>query len=87
MKTTVTKTTFAATLALIITGTQALAATGGANPEGLGLMATLFISFAVLVLLFQLIPGVLLLAGMLKGIFSKAKKTGVDAVESGKHGL
>ena len=36
----------------------------------MGLMATIFISFGVLVVLFQFIPGIVLFVGILKGIFS-----------------
>ena len=78
------KAIFSASLALMITGTQALASTGGSDTGGIGLLATFFIAFGVLVVLFQFIPGILLLVGILKGMFSGAKKPSDDAVEHGK---
>jgi hypothetical protein len=60
----------ATTLSLMITGTQALASAGGQNPEGIGLLATFFLAFGALIILFQFLPGLTLFAGILKGIFS-----------------
>jgi uncharacterized protein YqgC (DUF456 family) len=57
-------------LSLMITGTQALASAGGTNTEGMGLLATFFIAFGVLIILFQFLPGITLFVGILKGIFS-----------------
>ena len=37
-------------------------------------MATLFIGFGVLIILFQTIPAVLLLTGMVKGLLSSSDK-------------
>ncbi|HBG06127.1 MAG: hypothetical protein A2075_24450 [Geobacteraceae bacterium GWC2_58_44] len=75
-------------LSLTITGTQALASAGGAKPEGMGLLATFFIAFAVLVVLFQFLPGMTLFLGMLKGIFSSdAGKSGKETVRDGRTGL
>ena len=71
------KTLYAAALALLITGTQALAAGGGGGEEGMGLLAMFFIAFAALIILFQFIPGLMLLGGMLAALFkSSEKKTG-----------
>jgi hypothetical protein len=61
-------------LSLIITAGVALAAGGGTEGEGLSMMATLFIAFGVLIVMFQFIPGVMLLIGMLRGIFSASEK-------------
>jgi len=66
-------------LSLLITGTQALASAGGGNGEGMGLLATFFVAFGVLIILFQLIPGMALFFGMVKGIFSSEVKTPVQA--------
>ena len=72
-------------LSLMITGTQALAAAGGANAEGMGLLTTFFIAFAVLVILFQFIPGATLFIGILKGIFSSGvSKPAKGAVDSSR---
>jgi hypothetical protein len=58
----------------MITASRALAAGGGAEGEGLSLFATFFIAFGILIVLFQFIPGIMLLVGMLKGIFSAGEK-------------
>jgi hypothetical protein len=57
-------------LSLMITASKVLAAGGGTEGEGLGLLATFFITFGILIVLFQFIPGIMLFVGMLKGIFS-----------------
>lgn len=61
-------------VSLIITASQALAAGGAPESEGLGLLAIFFIGFGVMIVLFQFIPGVMLMAGMLKGLFSLGRK-------------
>jgi len=66
-------------LSLLIAGTQALASGNGGNGEGLGFMATLFIGFGVLIILFQTIPAVLLLTGMVKGLLSSSDKKTAEA--------
>ncbi len=55
---------------LLCSGNAAFAAL---NPEAeaFGLMAQLFLSFLALLIVTQLIPGVLLLTSMLKGLFSR----------------
>ncbi|QEM67609.1 hypothetical protein FO488_05215 [Geobacter sp. FeAm09] len=76
------KTVSATLLSLMITAGTALAAGGGAEGEGLSLLATFFIAFGILIVLFQFVPGIMLLVGMLKGAFSasgkKAQETGGD---------
>ena len=79
------KATVAAILSLTITGTQALASAGGATAGGFSLIGTFFIAFAGLIFIFQLIPGIMLLAGMIKGLFSSAaRKPGEATAEEGK---
>lgn len=67
-------------LSLLITGTHALASGKGANGEGLSLLATFFIAFGILIFVFQLVPGLLLFGGMLKGLFSPADKKSAAAL-------
>jgi len=67
------KTMSAFVLSLLVTGSYACAS-GGAEVEGLGFMATFFIAFGVLIVMFQFVPALILLGGMLKGIFSPADK-------------
>ena len=72
-------------LSLLIAGTQALASGSGGNGEGIGFMATLFIGFGVLIILFQTVPAILLLSGMVKGLLSAADKKPAEAI-SGSNG-
>ncbi len=60
-------------LTVVMTATNALATTGGGTVE-LSFMTVLFMGFGALIIVFQLGPGVILFAGMLKGIFSPAEK-------------
>jgi hypothetical protein len=60
-------------LSMLVTASIALAS-GGTEIEGLGLMGALFIAFGVLIVIYQFIPGLMLLGGMLKGIFSPTGK-------------
>lgn len=72
-------------LALMVTVTQALAAAGGPKEEGMGLLTTFFIAFAIFVLLFQFLPGLTLFVAMLKGIFgSEAHKRSEEAVSTNR---
>jgi hypothetical protein len=56
-------------ISLLVTVSYALAS-GGNAVEGMGLMTVFFITFGVLIVLSQFIPGLVLLGGMLKVIFS-----------------
>lgn len=67
------RTASATLLSLIITAGWALAAGRGAEGEGLGMFGSLFIAFGILIVLFQFVPGIFLLVGMLKGIFSASE--------------
>ena len=67
------KTLIKVVLALLVSVTYSLASEGS-HIEGLGFMKTLFIAFGVLIIMFQFVPGLLLLGGMLKGIFSPTDK-------------
>jgi len=56
-------------LSLLVTVSYALAS-GGTEVEGLGLMTSFFIAFGVLIVLYQFIPGIMHIGGLLKEIFS-----------------
>jgi hypothetical protein len=75
----------AAVLSMLITGTQSMAS-GGAGGEGLGILAILFMGFGAIIIVLQLIPALVLLAGMLKALFSPAVKKGEESLagNSGK---
>lgn len=68
------KTVYATIFSVAITATQALASAGSSDGESLSLLATFFIAFGALIILFQFIPGILLFYGMLKGLFTSAEK-------------
>ncbi|WP_298267653.1 hypothetical protein [Geobacter sp.] len=59
------------TLALILAATTSALAASGAETEGNGFLVTLFLAFGALIIAFQLVPGVLLFASMIKGLFSR----------------
>lgn len=61
-------------ISIMITANQALAASGLPVNEGLGILAACFIGFGIMIVMFQFIPGILLMAGMLKGVLSLGRK-------------
>jgi hypothetical protein len=65
-------------LFLLVTVSYALAS-GGTEVEGLGLMTSFFIAFGVLIVLYQFIPGLMLIGGLLKEIFSSIDEKVTDA--------
>lgn len=67
------KTIYAITLALMITGSQAVAFGGGIGGNGISLLTTLLISFGAMIIIFQFVPGIMLFFGMLKGLYSSAE--------------
>ena len=77
------KTTGTTITALVASVTPALAA-GGGGTEGISLLTALFLGFGALVIVFQLIPGLVLFAAMLKGLFSPAEEPAVAIAEAGE---
>ncbi|MBT1071399.1 hypothetical protein [Pelotalea chapellei] len=75
------KTSYATIAALLVPATKALAS-GNAGEEGMSLFAAIFLAFAVLIVMFQLVPGVMLFVGMIKGIFSSEKKAAESTSKS-----
>ena len=65
-------------LSLLATVSCALAS-GGTEVEGLGLMTSFFIAFGSLIVLYQFIPGLMLIGGLLKEIFSSIDEKVTDA--------
>jgi len=73
------KTMSATMFALLATTSQAFASGGTSGTEDLSLLAVGFISFGVLIVLFQFVPALLLVGGMLAGLFNAGeKKNGKD---------
>ncbi len=62
------------TFSLLITATQVLANGNNGLGEGLGLTATFFIVLGILVVFCQLLPGLMLFGGMVKGLFTSVDK-------------
>ncbi len=69
------KVLFTTLLSMLIPVTQAVAA-GGGGGEGLSLLTMLFIGFGAMIIVFQLVPAVILLCGMIKGLVTP-KETAV----------
>lgn len=74
------KVLFAMVLSLLITVSQALASGGGGDGAELSLLTMLFIGFGALIIVFQLVPAVILLGGMIRGLVSPAEKRTAEAV-------
>lgn len=66
------KVLYATILSLIMTVTDALAAGGGDSAGSLGLLTIFFMGFGALIIVFQLVPALILFAGMLKALCSPA---------------
>ena len=59
--------------AIMVAATPVLAS-GGEETMGTSLLVILFLGFGVLIVACQLIPGVMLICSMLKGLFGSAVK-------------
>ncbi len=65
--------------AMTLTSSVAVASTG-ADSEGSSFLLWLFLGFGALIIVFQSVPGLLLLFSMIKGVFSPAEKKETDKV-------
>jgi len=72
------KTLSVISLSLLVTVSCALAS-GGTEVEGPGLMTSFFIAFGALIVLYQLIPGLRLIGGLLKELFTSIDEKSKDA--------
>lgn len=59
---------------MLISSTSAVYAATNAQSEGAGILTYLFIGFFALIIVSQLVPAVILFAGMIKGVFANQKK-------------
>lgn len=73
------RTMLRAILVTLASVAPALAATGS-EAKGSVFLLILFLGFAALIVVFQFIPGILLFASMLKGLFSRAPHKATDAL-------
>jgi hypothetical protein len=69
---------------LVLIGTVAVAHAGDIQAEGGGLLVTLFLGFGAVIIVFQLVPGLLLLGSMIKGLFSLNSPEIVPADDPGR---
>jgi hypothetical protein len=62
-------------IALFTAGaTSAFASTSGVAGEGSGLLVWAFVGFAVMVVMLQAVPALILFVSMLRGLFSSSEK-------------
>jgi hypothetical protein len=67
-------TIFTTIIALFISATAVMASGNGGSGEEMSLLGMFFIGFGVLIIMFQFVPGIILLAGLLKGVLSLGRK-------------
>ena len=59
---------------MLISSTSAVYAATSAQSVGAGILSYLFLGFFALIIVSQLVPAVILFAGMMKGLFANQKK-------------
>jgi hypothetical protein len=69
------------TLGTLMMGATPVMASTGQETTGTSMMVILFLGFGAVVVVCQLIPGVILLGSMLKGLFGKAEHKANGKVE------
>jgi hypothetical protein len=79
------RTLIRALILILASVAPALAANGG-EVKGSTFLLVLFLGFAALIIVFQFIPGMVLFATMLKGLFTRAPKKVAETL-SGKTGI
>lgn len=65
-------------IALLMSYAGNVWAAAGGEPEGSSLVVKIFLGFFALIVATQLIPGLIMLASLLKGLFSKSSDSTVD---------
>ena len=68
------------TLILILASVAPAFAANGSEAKGSTFLLVLFLGFAALIIVFQFIPGLVLFATMLKGLFTKAPKKATETL-------
>jgi hypothetical protein len=64
-------------LSMVVGSASVVYATTAVPSEGAGLLTYFFVGFFAMIIVFQLVPAMVLFAGMVKGLFSHAEKTSV----------
>ena len=59
---------------MVISSTSVAYAATNAQSEGAGVLTYFFIGFFALIIVSQLVPAVILFAGMIKGLFARPEK-------------
>lgn len=72
------KTTLRMLISLMAGSASAAYAAQGAETEGAGLLAYLFVGFFALIVVSQLVPAMILFFGMIKGLFTRDAKKDVS---------
>ena len=60
---------------MVMSTTSAAYAATNAQSEGAGILTYFFIGFFALIIVSQLVPAMILFAGMVKGLFASSEKT------------
>ena len=74
------KTTLRMLITILAGSASAAYAAQGAETEGAGVLAYLFIGFFALIVVTQLVPAMILFFGMIKGLFTREAKKDVSTV-------
>jgi hypothetical protein len=69
---------------LLLVGTATVAHAGAGQGEASSFLVTLFLGFFAVIIVFQLVPGLILLGSMIKGVLSLNKPATVSADDSGR---
>ncbi|MCK4509832.1 MAG: hypothetical protein KAU27_14885 [Desulfuromonadales bacterium] len=64
-------------LSMVVGSASVVYATTATPSEGAGFLTYCFVGFFAMIIVFQLMPAMVLFAGMIKGLFSRPEKTSV----------
>jgi hypothetical protein len=73
------KTNISKAITLILCSASTAFAASGAENDGTGIFFWLFVGFAVLIVAFQFLPGIMMFLGMAKGLASSTGKETAEA--------
>ena len=64
---------------MVVGSASAVYAASAQSVEGSGILTYFFVGFFALIIVSQLVPAMILFAGMVKGLFSRQEKTSVHS--------
>jgi hypothetical protein len=70
------------TVILILASVTTALAANGSIEKGSSILLILFLGFAALIIVFQFIPGLVLLATLLKSLFTRAPKKATETLSA-----